>query len=71
MIFRQQINNMMAKCRDILDAMYSPAPMDSEDDLSSFSSRSDDLDIQFVDTNSTETDPMQVSHKNLKLVLRT
>lgn len=48
--FSQQINNIMQKCADMVDAIYSPAPLDPEDDLSSFASRSDnDEDIEFVD----------------------
>lgn len=40
----------MKKCADMIGAMYSPAPLDPEDDLSSFESRSDnDGDIEFVD----------------------
>lgn len=46
--FRQQINSMVKKCADLMEAMYSPAPIEPEDDLSSFSRRSDeDMDIIF------------------------
>ncbi|KAL0281582.1 UNVERIFIED_CONTAM: hypothetical protein PYX00_002522 [Menopon gallinae] len=49
-----QISNMALKCADVLDIMNSPIPPEPQDDLSSFSRRSDDdVDIVFDDETNT------------------
>lgn len=47
---------MLKKCADLMEVMYSPAPTEPEDDLSSFSRRSDDdLDAIFESDSSNAT----------------
>lgn len=64
---------MVKKCADLMDAMYSPAPIEPEDDLSSFSRRSDDdMDIIFdsdINNSTLMGDVPQESEVNLFCVI--
>lgn len=58
LLSRQQINAIVRKCADLMEALYSPAPPEPEDDLSSFAKRSDeDVDdlVDIEDNNATVT----------------